>query len=140
MRASCDSSSENISFSIAVTGCDFISLKNDSCLASSEELAWRTRRLRTRALTGGLRRRFATCPSKHSFFGASRAFDARNSRHWTEYVTRRDTLRSRITSPSRLLGFRFRRLNLSQNFHFLCLPFYAALLSCAIIAQTQATL
>jgi hypothetical protein len=36
-----------LSLALLFLGCDFISLKNDSCLASSEELAWRTRRLRT---------------------------------------------------------------------------------------------
>ena len=59
---------------------------------------------------------------------AFRAFAARNSRHWTECVARRDALRSRITSQSRLLGFRF---------YF---PIHAALLSCAMIAHTHAAL
>ena len=50
---------------------------------------------------GRLRRRFATCPPKQSFFGASCALDARDSRHWARRTSVHAALRSLITSPGR---------------------------------------
>ena len=50
---------------------------------------------------GRLRRRFATCPPKQSFFGASRALAARDSRHYPKRAAVRAAHRSLITSPGR---------------------------------------